>query len=140
MRGAVHEAVLVPKLRGVLGTTRDRLQFIALALAPGFGQTPAGGAGRVVRDVLDCTNALPGRARSAARGRDGDGRRRYTRSPGSTTANETEDGMFTNRDSGTRIDEIALGIYRISTPVDKLPGGFSFDQYLIADPAPLLFH
>jgi flavorubredoxin len=41
----------------------------------------------------------------------------------------------------TRIDEIADGIYRISTPVD-IPGagGFSFNQYLIDDDEPLLFH
>ena len=41
----------------------------------------------------------------------------------------------------TRIDEIADGIYRISTPVD-IPGagGFSFNQYLIEDDEPLLFH
>jgi flavorubredoxin len=32
------------------------------------------------------------------------------------------------------------GIFRISTPVDKIPGGFSFNQYLVADEAPLLFH
>jgi flavorubredoxin len=50
--------------------------------------------------------------------------------------------MITNPDSGTRIDEIADGIYRISTPVqiDALPGGFSFGQYLIVDDEPLLFH
>lgn len=46
----------------------------------------------------------------------------------------------TNRDAGTRIDEIEDGIYRISTPVAKLPGGFSFNQYLIVDEEPLLFH
>lgn len=46
----------------------------------------------------------------------------------------------TNRASGTRVDEIADGIYRISTPVDAIPGGFTFNQYLIADEAPLLFH
>lgn len=41
---------------------------------------------------------------------------------------------------GTRIDEIADGIYRISTPV-KLPvGGFSFNRYLVLDDQPLLFH
>ena len=41
----------------------------------------------------------------------------------------------------TRIDEIADGIYRIATPVD-IPGagGFSFNQYLIEDDEPLLFH
>jgi len=39
----------------------------------------------------------------------------------------------------TRVDEIADGIYRINTPVDVL-GGFSFNQYLIVDDSPLLFH
>ena len=36
----------------------------------------------------------------------------------------------TNADAGTRIDEIAAGIYRISTPVPEtdFPGGFSFNQ------------
>lgn len=48
----------------------------------------------------------------------------------------------TNSDSGTRIDEIAAGIYRISTPVppSDFPGGFTFNQFLIDDDAPLLFH
>src|SRR5690606_1204369 len=52
-----------------------------------------------------------------------------------------ETAMITNTQSGTRIDEIADGIYRISTPAD-LPGGaaFSFNQYLVVDDAPLLFH
>jgi flavorubredoxin len=42
----------------------------------------------------------------------------------------------------TAIDEIADGIYRISTAVTGIdvPGGFSFNQYLIADDEPLLFH
>jgi len=48
--------------------------------------------------------------------------------------------MITNTESGTRIDEIAGGIYRISTPVREMLGGFSFNQYLIVDEAPLLFH
>lgn len=50
--------------------------------------------------------------------------------------------MITNRQSGTSIDEIAGGIYRISTPVDipVIPGGFTFNQYLIVDDKPLLFH
>lgn len=42
--------------------------------------------------------------------------------------------------SPTRVDEIADGIYRISTPVDAVPGGFTFNQFLIADDEPLLFH
>ncbi|MEJ2722484.1 MAG: MBL fold metallo-hydrolase, partial [bacterium] len=46
----------------------------------------------------------------------------------------------TNKDSGTRIDEISEGIYRISTPVTAVPGGFSFNQYLVVDDQPLLFH
>jgi flavorubredoxin len=48
--------------------------------------------------------------------------------------------MITNTQSGTRIDEIAGGIYRISTPLKEMLGGFSFNQYLVVDEAPLLFH
>jgi flavorubredoxin len=48
--------------------------------------------------------------------------------------------MITNSEAGTRIDEIADGIFRISTPVSALPGGFTFNQYLVADDQPLLFH
>lgn len=42
----------------------------------------------------------------------------------------------------TTIDEVADGIYRISTPVppSEFPGGFSYNRYLIADDEPLLFH
>jgi flavorubredoxin len=42
--------------------------------------------------------------------------------------------------STTKVDEIADGIYRISTPVDAVPGGFTFNQFLIEDDEPLLFH
>jgi flavorubredoxin len=47
----------------------------------------------------------------------------------------------TNSQSGTNVHEVAEGIYRISTPV-AFEGGakFSFNQYLIADDEPLLFH
>ena len=48
--------------------------------------------------------------------------------------------MITNSESGTAVDEIAQGIYRITTPVSIMPGGFSFNQYLIVDDEPLLFH
>jgi flavorubredoxin len=48
--------------------------------------------------------------------------------------------MISNPDSRTRIDEIGDGIYRISIPVTVVPGGFSFNQYLIVDDEPLLFH
>lgn len=46
----------------------------------------------------------------------------------------------TNSSSGTRIDEIAEGIFRISTPVQIPGGGFTFNQFLIVDEDPLLFH
>jgi glyoxylase-like metal-dependent hydrolase (beta-lactamase superfamily II) len=48
--------------------------------------------------------------------------------------------MITNAQSGTAIDEIAHGVYRISTPLPDLAGGFSFNQYLAVDDEPLLFH
>src|SRR5262245_16950681 len=47
---------------------------------------------------------------------------------------------ITNQQTGTRVDEISAGIYRICTPVPDMPGGFTFNQILIADEAPLLFH
>jgi flavorubredoxin len=47
---------------------------------------------------------------------------------------------ITNAQSGTNVHEIADGIYRINTPVAIPGGGFSFNQYLIADDEPLLFH
>ncbi len=39
-----------------------------------------------------------------------------------------------------QIDEIADGIYRISTRIEIPLGSFSFNQYLIDDDQPLLFH
>lgn len=50
--------------------------------------------------------------------------------------------MITNPQAGTTIDEIADGIHRISTPVppESVPGGFTFNQYLVVDEAPLLYH
>lgn len=48
-----------------------------------------------------------------------------------------------NLQSGTRVDEIVSGIYRISTPIapgPDAPGGFTFNQFLIEDEEPLLFH
>jgi flavorubredoxin len=48
--------------------------------------------------------------------------------------------MITNAQSGTNIAEIADGIYRINTPVG-LPGmKFNFNQYLIVDDEPMVFH
>ena len=48
----------------------------------------------------------------------------------------------TSNGSRTNVHEIASGIYRISTPVDLagVPGGFTFNQYLVVDDEPLLFH
>jgi len=50
--------------------------------------------------------------------------------------------MAGSSETDTRIDEIADGLYRIATPVppSAVPGGFSFNQYLIVDEEPLLFH
>jgi len=50
--------------------------------------------------------------------------------------------MNESNPDGTRIDEIASGIFRISTavPPAAIPGGFTFNQYLIADDRPLLHH
>src|SRR5918994_1883218 len=50
--------------------------------------------------------------------------------------------MITNTQSGTNVHEIARGIYRINTPI-SIPGGpgkFNFNQYLILDDEPMLFH
>ena len=48
----------------------------------------------------------------------------------------------TNAASGTSVHEIASGIFRISTPVppSAMPGGFTFNQILVVDDEPLLFH
>lgn len=50
--------------------------------------------------------------------------------------------MIVNGFDATRIDEIADGIYRISTaiPPSAMAGGFTFNQFLILDDEPLLFH
>jgi flavorubredoxin len=42
----------------------------------------------------------------------------------------------------TRVDEIAEGVFRLSTYVPEVaaPAGFTFNQYLIAADEPLLFH
>jgi flavorubredoxin len=49
--------------------------------------------------------------------------------------------MITNSTSGTNLHEIAPGIYRINTPLPLPDGsGFNFNQYLVADDEPLLFH
>jgi flavorubredoxin len=48
----------------------------------------------------------------------------------------------TNAESGTNVVEIADGLFRVSTPVppEMIPGGFTFNQFLIVDDEPLLFH
>ncbi|MFT4561149.1 MAG: flavorubredoxin [Gammaproteobacteria bacterium] len=50
--------------------------------------------------------------------------------------------MITNSESQTQVDEIAAGIYKICTPIPatEMPGGFTFNQYLIKDTSPLLYH
>ena len=42
---------------------------------------------------------------------------------------------------GTRVDEISDGIFRISTAVASIAGGgITYNQYLLVDEEPLLFH
>lgn len=48
--------------------------------------------------------------------------------------------MITDSQSGTRVDEVSQGIYRICTPLDVIPGGFTFNSYLVVDEEPMLFH
>jgi len=48
--------------------------------------------------------------------------------------------MITNHQTGARVDEVAAGIYRICTPLDVIPGGFTFNSYLISGDEPVLFH
>jgi flavorubredoxin len=49
--------------------------------------------------------------------------------------------MITNSAAGTNVQEIADGIFRINTPVKLASGSqFNFNQYLVADDQPLLFH
>jgi len=48
--------------------------------------------------------------------------------------------MATNPGSRTNVHEIAPDVYRINTPVVDAVGSFSFNQYLLVDEAPLLFH
>src|SRR5262245_43517255 len=66
---------------------------------------------------------------------------RYTSSSLQPQNHLRENPMITNQVSGTNVYEIASGIFRINTPID-IPGGpqFNFNQYLVADDAPLLFH
>lgn len=49
---------------------------------------------------------------------------------------------ITNTQSGTNIHEIEAGVFRISTPIppSAIPGGFTFNQFLIVDELPLLHH
>jgi flavorubredoxin len=48
--------------------------------------------------------------------------------------------MIASQQTDTQVDEVAAGIYRISTPMDVIPGGFTFNSYLVVDDEPLLFH
>ena len=49
--------------------------------------------------------------------------------------------MITDTTTGTNIQEVGPGIYRINTPVAIDPGSaFSFNQYLVVDDEPVLFH
>jgi flavorubredoxin len=67
--------------------------------------------------------------------------------PPSPDTEITENAVKTAKAAATTaaqafIDEIARDIYRINVamPVCTVPGGFSFNQYLVLDDEPLLFH
>ncbi|WP_437963442.1 MBL fold metallo-hydrolase [Sorangium sp. So ce260] len=47
---------------------------------------------------------------------------------------------MTDSSMETRVTEVADGIYQLHTPVGAGKAGFSFNQYLLVDDAPLLFH
>jgi flavorubredoxin len=49
---------------------------------------------------------------------------------------------MTNAQSRTNVEEVAEGIFRINTPVrlEGGGGGFSFNQYLVVDDEPMIFH
>jgi len=48
----------------------------------------------------------------------------------------------TTTQTGTDVSEIATGLFRFSTPVppEAIPGGLTFNQFLLVDEEPLLFH
>ena len=49
--------------------------------------------------------------------------------------------MITNQTSETNLHEVAPGIYRINTPIRVTDGpDFNFNQYIVVDDEPLLFH
>jgi glyoxylase-like metal-dependent hydrolase (beta-lactamase superfamily II) len=50
--------------------------------------------------------------------------------------------IITDPQRGTSIAEIADGLFRVSTPVppELIPGGLTFNQFLLVDEEPLLFH
>ena len=54
----------------------------------------------------------------------------------------TQSMTLTNAESGTNVEEIAEDLFRISTPLpeDVFPGGFTFNQFVLVDDEPLLFH
>lgn len=48
--------------------------------------------------------------------------------------------MIATKETAAHVDEVADRIYRISIPLDVIPGGFTFNSYLIDDDEPILFH
>ncbi|WP_437690624.1 hypothetical protein [Sorangium sp. So ce176] len=47
---------------------------------------------------------------------------------------------MTDSAAEARVTEVANGIYQLHTPVGEGKAAFSFNQYLLVDDAPLLFH
>ena len=124
----------VPELAAIFAAGDDEVRRLsAVALAP--EREPAAGLRR--RRVRAAR--LPRVEGADARAVDGGGRaprRRRARRPRSAPhpTQPASKGPAMTPDTNTSVDEIADGIYRISTPVPAsvVPGGFTFNQYLIA--------
>ncbi len=142
-----REDRVVPFLAGMLGEMRDATsaliaQVLKRHLGPGEAQRNGGWMGvRVVVRFLapPCPRTPPVASCGAA----GDpavpaGHRRPGARPQSQTSLK-EIAMKSN--AAASIAEIAPDTYRVSVALpDAMPGGFSFNQYLVVDEMPLVFH
>ena len=137
MRHAWYEAALIPELGAILDKSKAALR----RAHRGGHRSRARAVGRLCRRSLR-PSGLPGLAGTIARPidcRGGAHRRRLPdrfAAPAYPTPTSRETVMSTNgHSSATQVDEIADGIFRISTPVPAsvVPGGFTFNQYLIRD-------
>src|SRR4030095_12123416 len=135
-RDPVSRRFVGPRARRALGVDRAGA---APSLRSGRAPRSARGVGN--RPLFRCLAPVGARAPSIASGR-------ATRDPsmpaGDGPAASVQE-RFQEQDMtstvGPNIHEIAPDTYRINIPLpDAMPGGFSFNQYLLVDEKPLLFH